>query len=57
MKKELASIRDKVNTLLDALDVQPKRTETASATAAPATSSQPTQPVGMVTTSRPEGMF
>ena len=55
VKKELAIIRDKVNTLLDALDVQPKGTETAPATAAPVTTSQPTQPVGVVTASKPEG--
>ena len=57
MKKELAIIRDKVNTLLDALNVQPKGTENTSATAAPVTTSQPTQLVGMVTASRPDGKF
>lgn len=57
VKKELAIIRDKVNTLLDALDVRPKGTETASAMAAPVTTSQPAQPVGVVTSSKPEGTF
>jgi len=52
VRNELAIIRDKVNTLLDALDLRPKESESHTSTSS---HSQPSQPVGVVTTTKLEG--